>query len=96
MDTFHLKTRTDYFELVHRGIKPFEVRLGDRPYKVGDHLVLEEVDHTGEYTGRTVERQISTIVSALEISTLFAPEDIKRHGLVVLGLYPPKYGGDTP
>lgn len=33
-----LKTLPEYFELVRKGIKNFEVRKNDRDFKVGDML----------------------------------------------------------
>ena len=47
-----LKILPEYFEAVVRGIKTFEVRKDDRPYKPGDVLVLREYD-AQKYTGRT-------------------------------------------
>lgn len=37
-----LKIRPQYFEAVARGAKGFEVRVNDRDFKVGDHLLLRE------------------------------------------------------
>jgi len=44
-----LKLNQRYFDAVKNGIKIFEVRKDDRGFKVGDTLVLEEVDDDGEY-----------------------------------------------
>lgn len=53
MKVHHLKTWPEYFEAIIRGIKPFEFRLNDRDYQVGDFLDLEEYDPEKEdYTGR--------------------------------------------
>lgn len=66
----YLKTWTQFFEPVKAGIKTFEVRRCDRPFKVGDVLVLQEfipsrktsiIETAGGYTGEQVERVITYI-----------------------------------
>lgn len=47
----YLKTETQYYQKVEKGIKTFELRKNDRDFKVGDVLHLEETIN-GEYTGR--------------------------------------------
>jgi hypothetical protein len=37
-----LKTNTEYFQMVWDGDKTYEVRVHDRPYKVGDTLILRD------------------------------------------------------
>ncbi len=37
----HLKTWPQFFEQSRAGVKPFEVRKNDRPFKVGDIIVLD-------------------------------------------------------
>lgn len=47
-----LKIIPEWFNAVISGVKTFEVRKDDRPYKPNDVLILREFD--GErYTGRT-------------------------------------------
>ena len=46
-----LKTETEYYQAVERGVKKFELRKNDRGFKVGDFLYLQEVVN-GEHTGR--------------------------------------------
>lgn len=41
MKTHVLKTWCDYFDVVAFGLKPFEVRLNDRSFKMGDTVVLQ-------------------------------------------------------
>lgn len=75
-----LKISPEYFDAVDNGVKPFEVRLNDRNYKVGDTLVLREgePDDKGvwRYSGRK-SKQIVTYVLGGEFC---------REGYVVLGL----------
>ena len=42
-----LKLNDRYFDAVANGIKTFEIRKNDRDYKVGDTLVLKEVNDDG-------------------------------------------------
>lgn len=43
-----LKTDSDVFQAVQRGIKKYEIRFDDRGFKVGDMLILCETKYTGE------------------------------------------------
>ena len=73
-----LKTLPDYFDASADGIKNFEVRKNDRPYKPGDYVASNEWD--GErYTGRCTLHKIIYILSD--------PEYCKPE-YVVLGLDP--------
>jgi hypothetical protein len=59
----HLKTWTKYFDAVKHGVKPFEVRMADRPFAVGDTLVLEEWDpEERSYTGHSVEARVTYLL----------------------------------
>ncbi|MDA0768307.1 MAG: DUF3850 domain-containing protein [Verrucomicrobia bacterium] len=56
----HLKTWPKYFAAVERGTKTFEIRQNDRPFMIGQRLILHEYDPEEEkFTGRTVERRIT-------------------------------------
>ena len=57
--THELKILPEYFELVRRREKTFEIRLNDRNYQVGDWLTLKEWD--GHYTGREIKRYVNYI-----------------------------------
>ena len=41
--THRIKILKPYFEAVAAGDKTFELRKDDRPYKIGDTLVLTEI-----------------------------------------------------
>lgn len=78
IDVHYLKTESPYFQAVKSGIKPFEVRKNDRDFKVGDTLILEEVDPVKKiHTGAWVPEQI--------IYKLDDPRFVKE-GYVILGI----------
>lgn len=77
--THELKTWPSYFNAVMNGIKQFEVRKADRPFKIGDVLLLREYDPNEEkYTGAVVTRQINYILPGGQFGI--------EEGYVVLGL----------
>ncbi|UOQ78714.1 DUF3850 domain-containing protein [Hymenobacter sp. 5516J-16] len=58
-----LKVWPACFAAVVSGAKPFDVRLNDRDYRVGDALLLREYEPESEqYSGRTTERWISYLL----------------------------------
>ncbi len=83
----NLKCWPEYFQAVKFGIKPFEIRKWDRPYKVGDFLILQEYDpNKCDYTGDSIVRQISYL-----LDLTYLPGDNIPHfsGYVALGLMTP-------
>lgn len=61
--THALKTLPEYYRAVESGEKPFEVRKNDRPFNVGDTVLLQEYDADKTlYTGREMTRKISYIL----------------------------------
>lgn len=59
-----LKCWPEFFKDVEAGDKNFEVRKFDRPFKVGDKLLLQEYDPgKGEYTRNEITRIITYILS---------------------------------
>lgn len=61
--THALKTWPEYFSLIKDDTKTFELRKDDRPFEIGDTVILQEYSppDTG-YTGREEERVISYIL----------------------------------
>lgn len=59
--THALKTEPPYFQQVVDGLKNFEMRKDDRPFKEGDKLLLQEFKD-GEYTGKEYELIITNIL----------------------------------
>lgn len=75
-----LKIIPPYFEDVLSGVKSFEVRLADRPYRKGDLLALNEYDEEKQsYTGRSCLVYIDYILSE--------PEYVKN-GYVIMAIKP--------
>lgn len=59
----HLKTWPEYFSDIESGEKRFELRKDDRPYTVGDTLVLQEYDATkAKYSGNELTFTVSYIL----------------------------------
>lgn len=74
-----LKTWPEYFEAVAERGKTFEVRKNDRPFKVGELLILQEWDNVKqEYTGDEIEREITYILKGGQFGI--------EEGYVVMGL----------
>ncbi len=64
MKIHDLKILPSFFEQVINGNKMFEIRENDRDYKLGDVLLLREVEPTRtdiEYTGRMKAVQVTYI-----------------------------------
>ena len=58
-----LKTLPEYFKEVVSGNKPFEVRKNDRPFKVGDYLMLREYEpKEALYTGKKLHGKDSLYI----------------------------------
>ena len=77
--THSLKTWPDYFDAVARNEKSFEVRKADRPFVVGDTLLLREwyPDIEG-YSGREIWRRIDYILQGGQFGI--------EPGFVVMGI----------
>ena len=68
--------------MVASGKKPFELRKNDRNFKAGQKLLLKEFDKENEdYTGRSVIRTISYVLSGTESEKFGLKE-----GFCILGL----------
>jgi hypothetical protein len=73
-----LKIEPIYFKEIAEGIKSFEVRKNDRPYRKGDYVALNEWENEC-YTGRCTLHKIVYILSD--------PEYCKE-GYIIFGLEP--------
>ena len=56
-----LKTYPKYFQETLNGNKPFEGRLNDRGFQVGDTVILKEWDNI-RYSGREIKGKIKYIL----------------------------------
>lgn len=78
LHTIHeVKTLPEYFWPQVAGFKPFEVRLDDRGYQVGDILRQREWTPTGGYTWKVWD---------CEITYVLRDSEFVKEGYVVLGL----------
>ena len=73
--------------MISSGEKKFDLRLDDFEAKVGDHLMLEEWDPKAkEYTGRKIEKVITSI-SKIKIDQTFWPKVmIESKGLQIFSI----------
>ena len=80
------KITPEYFELVSRGKKRFELRLNDFEIKEGDTLILEEWDpKTKQYTGRNIEKKVSYVLK-FNLDDFGQKQQIIEKGLQVIQL----------
>lgn len=77
MTEHELKTWPPYYQAVEEGRKPFEARKADRPFAVGDVLILKEFDPERGYSGRELRRRVTYML---------ADPTFVRPGFVILGL----------
>ncbi len=77
----------EYFEMVVAGKKKYELRLNDFEVNEGDTLALEEWNpKTKKYSGRTIEKKV-TSVQKFKIDKLFwSEEQIKEKGIQIISL----------
>lgn len=87
MQRIRKKIWPEYFDQISRGEKKFELRLDDFEAKVGDHLMLEEWDpKVKEYTGRKIEKVITSITKVKIDDTFWPKADIEKKGLQIFSI----------
>jgi hypothetical protein len=82
--THELKCWPEYYAAIERGEKTFEVRKWDRPYRIGDTLLLKEYNQVkNAHTGRETARRITYV-----LDMTYLPGDNVPHfaGYCVMGL----------
>ena len=75
-----LKILPHFYEDVIQYRKTFEVRKNDRPYAIGDFLILREYTPDKGYTGRTVQVPVIYMLNDLRYC---------KRGFVILGIGTP-------
>jgi hypothetical protein len=84
--TTEKKILPEYFELILRGEKTFELRLADWDCQPGDVLVLNEINPESMLpTGRSLRRKVGYIVRTKDID-FWSQEDINEHGYQIISL----------
>lgn len=78
-NTVHKKILPEYFDLVKKGIKKFELRKDEDDIQVNDFLVLDEWNGK-EYTGRYVAEQVVYVLRN-------APQYGLMEGYCIIGFY---------
>ncbi|GGD05615.1 DUF3850 domain-containing protein [Enterococcus wangshanyuanii] len=59
-----LKIDREYFMAVLEDLKKFEIRYNDRDFKVGDIVILKEIDSVNrKLTGRQIKTEITYITN---------------------------------
>ncbi len=62
--THALKTWPSFYLEIQKGLKTFELRKADRPFKIGDTLLLQEYDNDKkEYTGNEMPMEVIYVFS---------------------------------
>jgi hypothetical protein len=78
--THALKVWKEYYQSLVDGSKTFELRKHDRPFQVGDKLILQEYNQIdSKYTGKEIEK---TITYTLFNASIFG----LKEGYCILGI----------
>lgn len=91
--THELKILPKWFNDVAAGVKNFEIRRNDRPFAVGDKLLLKEWER-GKYTGREITKEITYIYQGdgtYGLSEEFCVLGLKSNPEIVCN----QYGGNS-
>jgi len=85
MNVVEKKVLSEYFEAILSGEKTFELRLADWSCERGDFLMLNEVDDSGNLTGRSIRKQVGTVIRTKELD-FWPKEEIDKHGYQIISL----------
>lgn len=77
-----LKILPSFYEDVIQHRKTFEVRKNDRPYAVGDFLILREYTPDKGYSGRAVQAPVIYVLNDLRYC---------KRDFVIMGIGTPHY-----
>lgn len=74
----------NYFELITKRKKKFELRLADFKIKEGDVLVLKEWDpKKKEYTGRKIKRKVKYILK-YNLGDFWSKKEVEKYGFYII------------
>lgn len=80
------KILSEYFDLILKGQKTYELRLADWECTPGDVLVLLKIDpETKELTGRVTKRKVGHVGRTKDFD-FWSKEDIDEHGYQIISL----------
>lgn len=80
------KVLSKYFKQIQLGKKTYELRLADWDCKMGDKLLLIEIDDkTKEPTGRKLTREVGFVFKTKDCD-FWPAEDIEKYGFQVISL----------
>jgi hypothetical protein len=102
MTEHDLKTWPEFFQAIVENRKPFEYRLNDRDYQVGDVLHLREwvppVDDAegcaGYYTRRELRKTVTYVLPVGELGPAAGTRVASSAGFVIMGLGKMQVSGD--
>ena len=78
------KVWPEYFQNILDGDKKYELRLADWQCAKGDILELREWDpSTKEYTGRSIEKEITNILKTKNVS-FWSEDDVSKYGYQII------------
>ena len=84
--TIEKKILPEYFDLIERGEKTYELRLADWNCEPGDTLVLVEIDNdTKQPTGRSLTRKVGFVGRTKDFD-FWTKEEIDEHGYQIISL----------
>jgi len=73
-----------YFEKILLGKKNFELRLADFNCEKGDVLLLKEWNpKTKQYTGRVLEKKVTSVLKTKEVK-FWKPEEVDKYGYQII------------
>ncbi len=84
--TIEKKILPEYFDLIERGEKTYELRLADWNCEPGDTLVLVEIDNdTKQLTGRSLTRKVGFVGRTKDFD-FWTKEEVDEHGYQIISL----------
>ena len=74
----------EYFDMIKKGKKKFELRLADFKLKKGDMLLLEEYNpKTKKCTGKIIKKKAKSIIK-INPTKMYKLNDIKKFGFYII------------